>query len=106
MMFFIAGISPKIKLLDNNPRRCPVCGMAQAYYKRVDYYLSIFFLPVLRLKKGEPFIVCEQCEETIHKSGKAHDSKPQHHARRCRNCGRALRKDFDYCPYCGKFLGV
>jgi hypothetical protein len=33
-MIFIAGVSPKIKVLDQNPRRCPVCGLNQAYYKR------------------------------------------------------------------------
>ena len=28
--FFIAGISPKVKVLDEKPRRCPVCGLHQA----------------------------------------------------------------------------
>ena len=47
-MIFIAGISPKTKILDQNPRRCPLCGLHQAYYKRMDYYLSLFFIPLFR----------------------------------------------------------
>jgi hypothetical protein len=49
-MIFIAGVSPKIKVLDQNPRRCPVCGLHQAYNKRMDHYLSLFFIPILRVK--------------------------------------------------------
>ncbi len=105
-MFFIAGISPKIKLLDKNPRRCPLCGMARAYYKRVDHYLSIFFIPVLRVKKGEPFIMCDQCEKTIHELGKDYYSEPGRQNRKCRNCGGVLQRDFKYCPYCGKFADL
>jgi RNA polymerase subunit RPABC4/transcription elongation factor Spt4 len=103
-MFFIAGISPKIKLLDNNPRRCPVCGMAQAYYKRVDHYLSIFFIPVLRVKMGEPFIMCDPCERTILERGKEYYPGPKYQNKKCRNCGSTLQKDFKYCPDCGKFV--
>jgi len=32
-MFLIIGISPKTITIDNNPRICPFCGLAQAYYK-------------------------------------------------------------------------
>ena len=61
-MFIIAGISPRIKILDNNPRICPVCGLAQAYLKRADNYLSLFFIPLFRVKKGKSFLICERCE--------------------------------------------
>ena len=52
-MLIIAGISPKIVVLDNNPRRCPACGLVQTYLKRSDSYLSLFFIPIFRVKKGE-----------------------------------------------------
>jgi hypothetical protein len=61
-MILIAGVSPKIKVLDQNPRRCPGCGLNQAYSKRTDHYLSLFFIPIFRVKKGEPFIICDRCE--------------------------------------------
>ncbi|MBR9981485.1 MAG: hypothetical protein KFF50_10710 [Desulfatitalea sp.] len=36
MSFVIAGVQPKTRTLDNAPRRCPRCGLHQAYTQRVD----------------------------------------------------------------------
>ena len=101
-MFLIAGISPKTKILDQNPRSCPVCGLAQAYFKRVDHYLSIFFIPVLRVKKGEPFIMCNRCEGTLDEFGEEQKFRFGRQTSRCKNCDKVLKKNFIYCPYCGK----
>ncbi|MGD9230832.1 MAG: zinc ribbon domain-containing protein [Desulfobacterales bacterium] len=102
-MFLIAGVSPKIKILDTNPRICPVCGLAQAYYKRVDHYFNLFFIPILRVKKGEPFIMCDRCERTVHEFKEEYSSTwPDMKKRQCNHCGKTLEKDFGYCPYCGK----
>jgi RNA polymerase subunit RPABC4/transcription elongation factor Spt4 len=103
-MIFIAGISPREKVLDQNPRRCPVCGLNQAYHKRIDHYLSLFFIPLLRVKKGEPFVVCDRCEQTGHLTGPQFTGQPHAEANSCRSCGQALDKDFKYCPYCGQRL--
>jgi DNA-directed RNA polymerase subunit RPC12/RpoP len=100
-MIFIAGVTPKIKILDQNPRRCPVCGLNQAYYKRVDYYLSLFFIPVLRVKKGEPLIMCDRCEQTFNEFG-ADFNRKQQAATACRYCGKDVGSDFKFCPYCGR----
>jgi len=106
MCFFIGGISPKTKILDQNPRLCPVCGLVQAYFKRVDHYLHIFFIPVIRVKKGEPFIACNRCERKVFEFGEKEKEEQQFQtdgrASRCINCGKTLEKDFKYCPYCGK----
>ena len=101
-MIFIAGISPRTKTLDQNPRRCPVCGLHQAYNKRVDHYLSLFFIPVLRVKKGEPFIICDGCEATSPEFGSDFSHQTQDDEQRCRYCGKPLNSDFKYCPYCSK----
>ena len=101
-MIFIAGVTPKIKVLDQNPRRCPVCGLNQAYYKRMDHYLSLFFIPILRVKKGEPFIMCDRCEQTFHELGADFTSHQQKGAQTCRYCGKNVGSDFKFCPYCGK----
>jgi len=61
MFFFIGGVQPKTIELDEQPRICSSCGLCQARMKRVDHYISIFFLPILRIKKGEPFLLCEKC---------------------------------------------
>ncbi|QTA92445.1 zinc ribbon domain-containing protein [Desulfonema magnum] len=101
-MFLIAGISPKIKTLDDKPRLCPVCGLAQAYYRRTDHYFSLFFIPILRVKKGEPFIMCEKCERNMHEFGDEYNDWLDKQDKTCKHCGRALHQDFQYCPFCGK----
>lgn len=101
-MIFIAGVFPKTKVLDQNPRRCPACGLNQAYYKRIDHYLSLFFIPILRVKKGEPFIICERCEKTIHEFGAEFAQRPGSAADMCRYCGKSVDENFTFCPYCGK----
>jgi len=97
-MIFIAGVSPRAKVLDQNPRRCPVCGLNQAYYRRIDHFLSLFFIPILRVKKGEPFLVCDRCEQ----AGTDFSRQPPDNSRTCRYCGRGLAGNFKFCPYCGK----
>jgi hypothetical protein len=101
-MIFIAGVSPKIKVLDQNPRRCPICGLHQAYYKRTDHYFSLFFIPIFRVKKGEPFIGCDRCEQAA--PGMRPDAgwKSPEGAGRCKYCGQDVSGDFKFCPYCGK----
>jgi RNA polymerase subunit RPABC4/transcription elongation factor Spt4 len=101
-MFLIAGVSPKTKILDNNPRRCPVCGLARAYYKRVDHYFNLFFIPILRVKKGEPFIMCDRCERTVHEFEQEYTTFPAGQDTMCKSCGKDLHRDFKYCPFCGK----
>ncbi len=101
-MIFIAGISPKTKVLDQNPRRCPVCGLHQAYYKRVDHYLSLFFIPLLRIKKGNPFIICDRCDRTIHQSGPDIWHQAGYENKTCSSCNRTLEPEFKYCPNCGQ----
>ena len=103
-MIFIAGISPKTKKLDQNPRRCPLCGLHQAYFKRVDYYLSLFFIPLLRFKKGDPFIMCDHCEKAIPEFGPDFSQQTGDKNKTCTYCQRSLDQDFEYCPYCGKLI--
>ncbi|MGD8961865.1 MAG: zinc ribbon domain-containing protein [Desulfobacterales bacterium] len=101
-MIFIAGVSPKKKVLDQNPRRCSVCGLHQAYMQRVDHYLSLFFIPIFRVKKGVPFIVCDSCAQTGHGFGPEYTRPQSDSPPTCRSCGKALNEDFNYCPQCGK----
>jgi ribosomal protein S14 len=101
-MIFIAGVAPKIKVLDQNPRRCSVCGLHQAYYKRTDHYLSLFFIPIFRVKKGKPFIICDHCEQAGYGLGPDVDRQQPEEASRCKNCGQGVAGDFKFCPYCGK----
>jgi hypothetical protein len=105
MFFFIAGVQPKIVELDNNPRRCPSCGVFQARLKRTDHYISIFFLPVLRIKKGDPFVICERCgvnsPGSYDEASKAFNDNLKN---RCPHCGNRIDQGFRFCPSCGKRL--
>ena len=103
-MILIAGISTKIKRLDDNPQRCPHCGLSQAYNTRVDHYFNLFFIPVFRVKKGEPFVMCDRCQNTAHQFTRSGDADPHAREHRCKNCGQLSQKEFKYCPFCGKVL--
>jgi len=94
--FFIGGIQPRTVTVDRQPRVCPVCGQRRAYIRRTDHYLSLFFIPLLRVKKGEPFLYCENCSGPVD-SGR----EPGIGQDICPACGRRLKSDYRFCPYCG-----
>lgn len=98
---FVAGVQPKTKKLDEQPRRCPRCGLHQAYYRRVDHYFSLFFIPVWRVKKGTPFMSCDRCEQNIGANAAA-DAQAPENVSTCAQCGRAIDPEFQFCPHCGK----
>ncbi len=103
-MFIIAGVTPKTTILDDTPRLCPVCGLAQAKYQRIDHYFSLFFIPLFRVKTGQPFLMCNRCErpvDPVERERTAPEAKSLP-PKLCRDCGRALETDFKFCPYCGK----
>lgn len=101
-MFLIAGISPKTKTLESAPRICSSCGLAQAYLKRVDHYLSLFFIPIVRVKKGEPMLICNRCQATGYdRPAPGRPVATPSSVLTCRQCGRTLENEFAFCPYCG-----
>ena len=100
-MILIAGVSPKTQNVEQTPRICPSCGLAQAYLKRVDHYFSLFFIPVIRVKKGEPVLVCNRCEAAGFESLKTKEQPVDKQPLMCKQCGRSIQTDFKYCPFCG-----
>ena len=60
MFFLIGGVQPKTVTLDEVPGICAACGLAQARLKRVDHYLSLFFIPLFAVKKGDPVLICDR----------------------------------------------
>jgi rubrerythrin len=101
-MIFIAGVQPRTKTLDNNPRLCPLCGNAEAYLKRVDHYLSIFFIPIVPVSRGKPAIICERCGGISDEMGHGIGARRVGGELSCKHCGRVLEREFAFCPYCGK----
>lgn len=105
MFFVIGGIQPRTRILDRQPRSCPACGFLQVVLKRMDSYLSLFFIPLIRVKKGIPFLACGNCGALYDEQGVRVDVTRGGSGLRCRHCGRAVAGDFIFCPYCGKPLG-
>ena len=105
MFFLIAGVSPKTILLEQTPRICPFCGLAQARLSRVDHYLNLFFIPVLRVRKGQPQVVCNRCQAVSDPDSRRPVARQPSTIPICRHCSRSVAGDFRYCPYCGQHLG-
>jgi rubrerythrin len=101
-MFLIGGVHPKITVLDSKPEICPVCGLAQAYYKRIDHYVNLFFIPLFRIRKGDPILMCDRCERNIHELGEEYSGWLEPMDKKCPDCGRSLHPEFRYCPFCSK----
>jgi len=99
--FFIGGVQPKTVQLDKNPRTCPICGLSGAFLKRVDHWITIFFIPLFRIKKGEPFLECPRCGP-VFKEEVA--SERREIIPICPACGRQLSPEYKFCPFCGKKL--
>ena len=102
MFFFIGGIQPKTVKLDDRPGMCPSCGLYQARRKRVDHYLSVFFLPIIRVKKGAPFVQCQSCGTLVQESGGVWRVGKAGPGDVCSNCGTPLEQTFHFCPSCGR----
>lgn len=104
MFFFIGGIQPKTVILDSAPRLCPACGLAQARLKRIDHYLSLFFIPLFPVKRGEPVVICDRCGAVSSPDQPPGMSPSVYGADRCPDCGYLLERSFKYCPHCGTQL--
>ena len=104
MFFFIGGIQPKTVLIEKQARSCPSCGYFEVSKKRVDHYVSLFFIPLFPVKKGIPFLMWENCKTVFDETGYRVDFKKTEGEKRCRYCGKQVDPDFTFCPYCGKGL--
>ena len=93
-------MQPRKVKLDQAPRRCPACGREGARLVRLDHYFSLFFIPLLPVKRGEPYLECPHCGPLQGRAPGRAAPRPS----RCPTCGRPLQPDFDFCPGCGRRL--
>jgi RNA polymerase subunit RPABC4/transcription elongation factor Spt4 len=97
-------VQPKTRTLDETRKRCPRCGLHQAVTQQVDHYFSLFFIPLIRVKRGDPFLYCQRCRQPVDSMGAGTGGRPSNGPQEpmCRQCGRTLSSGFRYCPYCGR----
>jgi uncharacterized C2H2 Zn-finger protein len=57
--------------MDDQPRVCPRCGLSSAYLKRLDHYISLFFIPLIPIKRGERFLECDRCRGIFDERGRS-----------------------------------
>ena len=104
MFFFIGGIQPKTRQIDEQRRMCPSCGLYQARLKRVDHYISLFFVPLMKVKEGVPFLQCERCRTISPESTGPAAAEEALRAANCPNCRKSVEAAFRFCPHCGKSM--
>lgn len=102
MFFFIGGLQPRVVILDKQPRTCPICGYFSLHLKRIDHYLSLFFIPLFPIKRGQPFLECRRCHAVLNQDNTSYGHGMSGLQVKCRHCGRPLEPDFSFCPGCGK----
>jgi hypothetical protein len=102
MFFLIGGVQPKTVTLDDTPRLCRACGLAQGRLKRVDYYLSLFFVPLFPVKRGEPAVICNRCGSVSTPDRGFGPTPSGFDNTQCTQCGFPLETAFAYCPKCGR----
>jgi uncharacterized CHY-type Zn-finger protein len=102
-MFLIAGVQPKTKRISENPQPCPACGLTRAYMTRIDHYISLFFIPLIRVKQGEEFLLCDSCRQ---QEGHFTSDRPTEDEASatavCVACKRSFNGSYRYCPFCGQ----
>ncbi len=105
-MIFIGGVQPRTKVLEKSPRLCRACNFTAAYLKRIDHYLSLFFIPLFPVKRGEPMLICDSCGAVMSPTGEV-EWRPQVEPKPevCPKCAKPVSPEFEYCPYCGGRLG-
>ncbi len=102
MFFFIGGLQPKTINLGKTNTACPECGNFDTYLKRVDHYISLFFIPLFPVKKGNPFVLCNTCNSVFEEDGSKKKATTIESGKRCLYCGKYLKNDYSFCPYCGR----
>jgi ribosomal protein S27AE len=102
---FIGGVQPRKRRVDDQPRTCPSCGLPSARLKRLDYYISLFFIPLIPIKQGEQFLECERCGGVFSETGEVkREAYPRVSSETCPRCGDVVDPGFRYCPHCGQQL--
>lgn len=103
-MFLIAGVQPRTRKGRKLDQNCLHCGLAQVYERRLDHYFSLFFIPLVRVTKGDSIPWCERCQQpaAISMGASGPEREPHRDKRACQGCGKVLHPEYRFCPHCGR----
>lgn len=124
MFFFVGGVTPKVTSSDLPYSECPSCGaLGTLQERRVDHQPSLFFIPVLTLHKGDPFVTCSRCGFNSLRDGGdggglggrgegaglggssgVGDRAVRAQGLVCPHCGSDVQQGWAWCPLCGSAL--
>lgn len=108
MFFLIGGVSPRLRRVYEPSKRifdalrreptgfCSPCNqvMPRAAFRQ-DYWLNLFFLPLMQVRTGEEFIGCEECGAPCSKAVETSA---------CASCRGPMGPLMKFCPECGARL--
>ena len=97
-MIFIGGVQPRTVVLEDRAGSCPYCGHVAVRRQRVDHYISLFFIPLIPVKRGAVHVACGHCKNVV-PNGMGPGAGG---FKGCRHCGSPVEEEFAFCPYCGK----
>ena len=117
-MIFIAGLSPRLKQLGVASATCPGCGLGgRLNIVRQGQYISLFFIPIIPLGRGEYIATCGGCAGIFllnQQAGRRFERSPdipigrgefelyrQGYGGACNHCGRPAEEGHTFCPGCG-----
>lgn len=123
MFFFLGGLTQKRVLFPRLPKellsknsnadrllfRCIPCQrMTKPIAIRFDQWISIFFIPLVRVQTGTPLLACSLCQTPYLNhpdfTDKWRDSTDKI-GNVCIECGYdGIEKSFKYCPECGTHI--
>ena len=119
-MFFIAGVSPRLRQLGIASSACPACKESgRLHIVKQCQSISVFFIPLFSF--GADYIAtCGSCASIMALAGKIgkrlekdpsmpldpHDLQvvKNNHAPKCPNCRWRASTGYSFCPGCGHRL--
>jgi RNA polymerase subunit RPABC4/transcription elongation factor Spt4 len=105
-VFFIliGGLQPKKVKVDDRARTCPQCQTPTARLVRLDNYLSLFFIPVVPIKKGLVVLTCDRCGGVWDEADPNARPEPKRIGPVCPACQQVVEPQHRFCPSCGRKL--
>lgn len=101
------GIEPRIKTLpqSSSPPNCPSC-LHHLQRVRSDSVLTLFFVPIWTVSKGQEFWMCMSCGWTgmdmdLHGIALTGVNGRRRLMATCSVCGARADEGWRFCPYCG-----